>query len=172
MIIRPATVQDASAIRDIHNPIIRDTLITFTTTLRSESEIAADITSPIKTYLVATGTDKLLGFASFGPFRSGPGYDGTCEHTIILAPTARGKGVGRALMLRLEQAALTAQKRVMVAGISGANRAGIAFHQKIGFTIVGRMPGVGQKQSQQLDLVLMQKRLRPENAPDTTGLSR
>ncbi len=44
----------------------------------------------------------------------------------------------------------------MVAGIDAANVRSIAFHARLGFAEVARMPGVGDKFGQRLDLVLMQ----------------
>jgi phosphinothricin acetyltransferase len=44
----------------------------------------------------------------------------------------------------------------MVAAIDAANVGSIEFHTRLGFVEVGRMPGVGDKWGQRLDLVLMQ----------------
>jgi phosphinothricin acetyltransferase len=48
----------------------------------------------------------------------------------------------------------------MVAAIDGSNARSIAFHRRVGFRAVGRMPGVGEKAGRRLDLVLMQRDLR------------
>jgi L-amino acid N-acyltransferase YncA len=45
---------------------------------------------------------------------------------------------------------------VLVAAIDASNGRSITFHAKMGFVEVARMPGVGEKWGQRLDLVLMQ----------------
>ncbi|WP_420584557.1 GNAT family N-acetyltransferase [Ruegeria sp.] len=157
MRIRQAQAGDADAIAAITNAIIRDTLVTFTTVERSSDSIATDIQMRGSAYLVAEDAGRVLGFAAYGPFRSGPGYAQCREHTVQLHADARAQGVGKALMTALEDAARADGVHVLVAGISSANPGAVAFHAKIGFTQVGRMPEVGVKWGKRLDLVLMQK---------------
>lgn len=161
--IRPAQPDDAAAICTISNALIRDSLVTFTTDLRSESDTRCQIDTAKGAFLVAVEDGSVVGFASFGPFRGGPGYAHTKEHSIQLAPSARGRGIGRTLMTHLEEVAVSQGVHVLVAGISSANPAGIAFHTKLGFTETGRLPEVGRKSGQWLDLILMQKILRTAN---------
>lgn len=159
MIVRAARAGDGAAICAITNPIIRETLITFTTCERSAGDVETDIARRGDRFLVAETEGVVLGFATYGAFRAGPGYAHTAEHSIQLAPAVRGRGVGRALMRRLIEVARADDIRTLVAGISAANTAGIAFHTAIGFREVGRMAEVGFKSGQWLDLVLMQKNL-------------
>lgn len=161
MIIRPAMGADAPAIARITNAIIRESLITFTTDERSTTQITEDITVRGTGFLVAEHDGQVVGFATYAPFRAGPGYAQTREHSIQLSPDARGKGVGRALMHALEETARTDGVHVLVAGISSANPGAVAFHAALGFSQIGRMPEVGFKWGQRLDLVLMQKILSP-----------
>ena len=97
MIIRQAKSTDAPAICAIWNGIVRDSQITFTTVDKTEAQISADIEARGAAYLVAEQKGAVLGFATYGPFRGGPGYAHTMEHSIHLDPDARGRGAGRAL---------------------------------------------------------------------------
>lgn len=139
--------------------MISDSLVTFTTVRKSPAAVAAAIGAGAAPFLVAEAGGQVLGLATCGPFRSGPGYAFCVEHSVHLDPQARRRGIGTMLMEHLQQAAAVAGKRVMVAAISGANPGAVAFHAALGFTEVGRMPAVGFKAGQWLDLVLMQKRL-------------
>jgi L-amino acid N-acyltransferase YncA len=59
-------------------------------------------------------------------------------------------------MVELADQARRSGKRVLVAGIDATNTGSIDFHARLGFREVARMPGVGEKWGQRLDLVLMQ----------------
>ncbi len=167
MIIRPARADDAAAICAIWNPVIRDSLITFTTVEKTEAGVTADIAARGHAYLTAEENGSVCGFATYGAFRSGPGYAHTREHTVHVAPAARGRGVGRQLMTRLLDIAVGDGVHVMIAGISGAAPGSFAFHKALGFAECARIPQVGRKQGQWLDLILMQKILHLH--PDTAG---
>ncbi|EYD78286.1 phosphinothricin N-acetyltransferase, putative [Rubellimicrobium mesophilum DSM 19309] len=81
------------------------------------------------------------------------------EHTILLAPDAQGRGIGRQLIDALAQAASDQGKHTMIGAISAENAAGLAFHAACGFQEHGRLPEVGYKFGRWLDLVLMGRRL-------------
>ena len=160
MILRPAEARDAPAVAAIWNPVIRETAATFTTLEKTPDGLAADFAvraAEGKLFLLAEEAGELLGFATYFQFRNGPGYARTMEHSIILAPAARGRGVGRALMAALEDHARAAGVHSLWAGVSAENSAGIAFHRSVGFAEVARLPEVGHKFGRWMDLVLMQK---------------
>ena len=153
--IRAARPTDAEAIAGLWNEMIAETTDTFTTVPKTVAGISALIAE--RPVIVAEQEGRFAGFATFGPFRSGPGYAQTVEHTILVTPQARGAGVAQILMTNLEDEARRAGHHVMVAGISASNRRAIRFHAGLGFAEVARMPEVGEKWGQKLDLVLMQK---------------
>ncbi|WP_293448764.1 GNAT family N-acetyltransferase [Planktotalea sp.] len=157
MIVRSALTQDACAICDVWNPLIRDTATTFTTSLRTPDEILGSIEARAGAYWVAEVENQIIGFATYFPFRSGSGYAHTKEHSVNLAPTARGLGVGRALMETLELHAKEAGVHSLWAGISAENPAGVAFHERQNFKHIARLHQVGFKFGRWMDLVLMQK---------------
>jgi L-amino acid N-acyltransferase YncA len=158
--IRAATAGDAPAIAALWNQVIRDTLITFNPVEKSPDEVARLITARAaagRAFLVADGPEGIVGFATYDQFRAGEGYARTMEHSINLVPGAWGQGIGRRLMVALEDHARQAGVHVMVAAVSGGNPAGRAFHARLGYAEVGVMAQVGTKFGRFLDLVLMQK---------------
>ncbi|WP_421701173.1 GNAT family N-acetyltransferase [Aliiroseovarius sp.] len=154
--IRTATPDDAPGIQTLWNLAIRDTLITFNSVEKTLDEVQAAITDH-DAFLVAEDGGQILGYAAFGPFRAGIGYVPTKEHSIMLAPNARGRGVGRALMTRLEDTARTQGVHSLIAGVSGSNPGAEEFHAALGFNKVAVVPEVGFKFDRWHDLVLMQK---------------
>ncbi|WP_425037536.1 N-acetyltransferase family protein [Primorskyibacter sp. S187A] len=157
MIVRQARVADAAAIAALINPVVRDTSITFTTEEKNPESLAQAIDAPGSSYHVVELHGQVVGYACYFPFRNGPGYAHTKEHSIVLAPEARGHGAGRALMAALEAHARGAGVHSLFAGVSGENPAGVAFHASIGFQEIGRLPQVGRKFDRWMDLILMQK---------------
>ena len=160
--IRPATAADAKAIAEIWNPLIRDSEITFTSTEKTPEDIAeliADRHAAGFPFLVAEENEQIQGFASYAQFRGGIGYARTMEHTVILAPGAQGKGLGRDLLQALEAHARASGVHSMIAGVSNANPAAIAFHEALGYTLAATLPEVGHKFGKAYDLLLLQKRL-------------
>ncbi|MEP5153869.1 N-acetyltransferase family protein [Planktotalea sp.] len=160
MIIRTAHTHDAEAICKIANPLIENTTVTFTTELKTVETVANDIAAREGAFLVAETGGVVLGFATYFPFRSGPGYAAAKEHSINLAPEARGKGAGRALMDALEEHARRNGVHSFCAAVSGENQDAITFHEKVGFKTVGTIPQSGRKFERWIDLIFMQKILR------------
>jgi len=79
---------------------------------------------------------------------------------VYVAPSAGGRGTGRALLSRLIEACSERGDRLMVAVIGDvSNAASLALHRALGFTEVGRMPGVGWKFGRWIESVLMQRPL-------------
>ncbi|MEM1432058.1 MAG: N-acetyltransferase family protein [Pseudomonadota bacterium] len=161
--VRAATGADSAAICAIHNAVIAQSAITFTSVLRDEADVAARIAGGQPHWVLDAG-GAVQGFATFSAFRAGPGYAHTFEHTIFVAPAAQGAGAGRALMAALEAGARAAGGHVLLAGLSGENAAGAAFHAALGFQEVARLAEVGWKLGRWHDLVLMQKFLSPRGA--------
>lgn len=158
--ILPASVDDAEAILAIWNPVITGTTVTFNNVEKSPADVIAmikDRRAAGQAFLVARQGDTLLGFATYGPFRSGSGYTNTAEHTVILAEQAKGNGVGRALLGALESHAKANGIHSMIASIAADNPVAIAFHKALGFEQVAYIPEAGRKFGRWLDVVFLQK---------------
>lgn len=102
-------------------------------------------------------TGELIGFASYGPFRSWPAYKYTLEHSLYVAEANRGKGVGGRLLGELVERARAQGYHALVGGIDSTNVASIRLHERHGFACVGTMPQVGFKFGRWLDLCLYQR---------------
>jgi len=162
LIIRVAITKDAQAIADIWNPVIRNSVATFTNVEKPTSDLQSLILERNRLnygFYIAEVSGIILGFATYGPFRNGPGYAHTMEHSIFMAPDAKRKGIGKGLMERLERHSKNAWLHSLVAGLSGENTGGIAFHAKLGYAQVADIKQVGFKFDRWHDLVLMQKLL-------------
>lgn len=158
--ILPASADDAKAIVAIWNPIIRDTTVTFNSVEKSPADVIAMIDTHLaagQAFLIARKGDDLLGFATYGAFRSGSGYTNTVEHTVILTDRARGKGVGRTLLAALQSHARANGVHSMIASVAEENSAAVAFHKALGFEQVAHIREAGRKFDRWLDVVFLQK---------------
>lgn len=160
--IRDARPDDVPAIAAIWNPIIRDTTITFWPTERSKAEITAMIADRQRhghPFVVADDGHAILGFTTYGQFRTGAGYARSMEHTIHVAPGARGTGLGRQMLSWIEDHARRREHRLMIGGITASNTGSLRFHARAGYAEWGRIPCAGWKFGAFHDLVLMGKDL-------------
>ncbi|UVE17250.1 GNAT family N-acetyltransferase [Pseudomonas sp. LS44] len=98
----------------------------------------------------------VLGYASYGTWRSIEGFRHTVEHSVYVRGDQRGQGLGPALMQALIERARAAKLHVMVAAIERENSTSIRLHERLGFVICGQMPQVGRKFGRWLDLTFMQ----------------
>ena len=163
MIIRDVTEADLPAILDIHNDAILNTTANWTyapVELANRAAFLADRRLKGHAYLAAFEGDALIGYASFGDFRPHDGYRLSVEHSVYVHKDHHRKGVARALMLPLMEAARNIGKHVMIGALDATNENSLALHRKLGFIETGRMPQVGFKFDRYLDLVLVQKMLR------------
>jgi L-amino acid N-acyltransferase len=109
--------------------------------------------------LVAADDSGVIGFATFGDFRTWPGYRFSVEHSVHVRADRRRRGVGRALVLELVEEARRAGKHVMIAGIDAENVTSIALHESLGFEPVGHLREVAYKFGRWLDLRFLQRRI-------------
>jgi len=111
-------------------------------------------------YLVAADGPMVLGYSYAAAYRTRSAYRFTVEDSIYVAPEARRRGIGFALLdtLALRCTAAGMKQIVAVIGDSG-NRSSIGVHLKCGFRYVGVLRDVGFKRKRWLDTVIMQREL-------------
>lgn len=166
--VRDAQASDLSQMLAIYNRAIECTTAVFHYRPRSEEQYAAwfrDKQALKLPVLVASVGTKVVGSATFGPFRAWPGFKYTVEHSLYVAEGARRNGTGRALLTALMDRAERYDLRVMVAGVDADNEPSLRLHASLGFEKVGHLPEVGFKFGRYLDLVLLQKILKGPREP-------
>src|SRR6201995_870986 len=168
MIVRGATADDAEALAAIYGHHVLHGFGTF----EEEPPSAAEMETRRRTvqekglpYLVAELDGQVLGFAYAGPFRPRAAYRYTLEDSVYVAPEAKGKGVGRAVLSAVIAAceALGVRQLMAVIGDSG-NSGSVGLHKALGFEQTGVGRSVGFKHGRWVDIVHMQK---PLNGGDT-----
>jgi L-amino acid N-acyltransferase len=161
--IRDAEFKDLEPMLKIYNDVLETSTSIFSDTKRTPQEQRRwfdDRCQHSWPVLVACREDVLVGYASYGPFRTWPGYRHTVENSIYLAPDARGQGIGTHLLGVLLQRAQRQQLHAVIAGIDGENVGSMRLHEKLGFTKVAQLKEVGRKFDRWLDLVFYQRLLR------------
>lgn len=159
-LIRLATPGDVLGILNIYNRVIATSTAIYSevpVTLANREAWMDERSRAGYPVLVAADDHNILGFASYGDFRSFPGYRFTVEHSVHVAEGSRGQGLGKALVAALLPLAVAQEKHVMIGGIDADNGASIAMHERLGFGKVALLPQVGYKFGRWLDLVFMQK---------------
>jgi len=174
MQIRLATSADAEAIRSIYNVEVLDSTNTFDMVPRTKAEQKAWLAEHqgVHPAIVATdaaggavegprgaGGELVLGFGSLSVFRSRSGYAATAENSVYVDRSARGRGVGRALLAELLVLASAHGFHSVIARIAGHNETSIGLHTAAGFELVGVEREIGRKHRQWLDVVELQRLL-------------
>ncbi len=168
MDIRPARPDDAPQIRGLINALIPTTTIEWTDEPRSDAYVERWLADHEVVLVAEDPAGELVGVAAFGWFRdvvARPGYRFAVENTIHVREDRWRSGVATALMTALIAAARSAGKHSMIAAIDGANESSIRLHERVGFELVARIPQVGAKFGEWLDLVLMQRMLDDRPSP-------
>lgn len=169
MLLRDATPADLPALLDIHNDAVRTLKAIWTDRQDTAEErrqwFEARTSAGLPVVVAELPGGTIAGYGSYGPYRPKEGYRHTMEHSVYVVPQARGSGVGQALLARLVERARNDGYHVLVGSVESGNTASIALHRKLGFEIAGRLPQIGAKFGQWLDLVLMTLLLDARPAP-------
>jgi len=161
--LRDIATSDLDAITAIYREAVLSGVASYEIAPPERQEMAARlaaVTGQGYPYLAAIDENGLLlGYAYASAFRTRPAYRWMVEDSIYLAPEARGKGVGKALLAELIARCTALGFRQMVAVIGGAHPASIALHRSLGFEETGLLKGTGYKHGRWLDTMLMQRQL-------------
>lgn len=108
---------------------------------------------------------ELMGFGTYGPFRTGAAYKYSVEHSIYVAARFRRQGVGKALLRETISAAQAQDYHVLIGGIDSRNAISIALHKQFGFEYAGRIKQAGYKFGRWLDVDFYQLILATPGQP-------
>jgi phosphinothricin acetyltransferase len=159
MLLRPAEPADTDAVAAIYNHGIAERQATFETRARRPQEIAGWLEEG-RPFLVAADADgTVLGFARVSPYSVRRAYAGVGEHGVYVDPAARGRGVGRALLEALAEAAEASGYHKLTSRVFTTNAASLALHRACGFTEVGVQRRHGRLDGEWKDTVLVERLL-------------
>lgn len=85
-------------------------------------------------------------------------YSGVVEHSVYVAPQARGRGIGAALLTALIASTEAAGIWTIQSGVFPENAASLALHIRCGFRTVGTREKVGRHHGVWRDVVLIERR--------------
>ncbi len=158
--IRAGKPSDATGIAALINREIRSGLAIWRYAERTEHDIKDMLSDRIAAgyaLYVAEVNDKIVGWAGYGPFRTGEGYAQTMEHSVHVTPDYRRQGIASSLLSKVIEHAENAGIHCLIGAIAATNDASLEMHKRFGFVEVGRLPEVGWKFDKWLTLVLMQR---------------
>src|SRR5262245_32059259 len=108
---------------------------------------------------VAVDSDRVVGWVALAPTSARACYAGVAESSVYIAESARGRGVGRALMEALVASARAAGIWTIHAGMFPENAASVGLHEGLGFRLVGRFERIAELDGVWRDTVLLELRL-------------
>jgi L-amino acid N-acyltransferase YncA len=156
--LRSPTPADAPAIAAIYNEGIAGRQATFETRPRTPADVAPWIGDG-RPFLVAEEDGAVAGFARVSPYSDRCVYEGVGEHGVYVAGAAQGRGVGRALLEALSEAAERAGYYKLTSRIFASNAASRAVHRAAGFEEVGIQRRHGRLDGEWRDCVLVERLL-------------
>ena len=169
MIIRLANEKDIPSILTIFNEALIHTTAVYSyvpATLDEQLEwYHHKVEAGIPVY-VAEDELGLLGYVTYGPFRTRPAYKYTVELSIYVDQRARNQGVGKAMMVKTLEVCEAKELKTLICGIDSENKASIALCMKFGFTHSGTLTKVGYKFEHWLDLAFYQLELKGPQQPE------
>lgn len=155
-VVNEMTAEDWDQVASIYREGIATSDATFETNV-PEYE-AWDNTHHQHCRLVARAGDKVIGWAALSPVSPRCVYSGVAELSIYVARSARGRGVGKALLNAIIDESESIGIWTLQAGIFPENDASLALVRACGFRQVGRRERIGQMDGVWRDVILMERR--------------
>lgn len=142
VLIRQFSESDWPQVWEIVRSVVRagDTF-TYDPAMTEQQARAIWLEAPPGETVVAVDGDEVLGTAKVGPNKPGPGSH-VATASFMVAPVSRGQGVGTALCrFALEWARQHRYAGMQFNAVAESNRSAVAVYERLGFKIVGTVPG-------------------------------
>lgn len=152
--LRPARVEDATAICDIYNYYVLHSGATFEEQPVSREDMAGRIKLCLNEFiwLVAETDDELIGYAYATRWKPRSAYRNTVETAVYVAHNRQRQGAGKLLLVDLIRQLRERGLHCALAGICLPNAPSVAVHEELGFRKVGELEEVGFKFGQWLNV--------------------
>jgi len=154
--IRAALTSDSTAISEIYNYYIANTVITFEEQLVSASDMQARIINTnndkLPWLVIENENNEVIGYAYANKWRTRSAYRTSVEITVYLDNKAKGKGLGKVLYQALFNDLKQKNIHAVIGGITLPNEASVALHEKFGMEKVAHFKEIGCKFNQLLDV--------------------
>ncbi|MBV1909779.1 MAG: GNAT family N-acetyltransferase [Kangiellaceae bacterium] len=164
--IRDVLPSDASAIVNIYNHYVLNSVVTFELdpiTIKDMSQRIETVSSSELPWVVATENEQVVGYAYGTKWKERAAYRFSVETTVYLDPGSKKKGWGTKLYNKLFNKLEEMNVHLAIGGITLPNEASIALHEKLGMTQVAHFNQIGFKFDQWLDVGYWQKVLNSPN---------
>jgi phosphinothricin acetyltransferase len=164
--IRPAEEPDLQRVAEIYNAGIAERVATFETAPSTVEDIKgwAEDGQP---FIVAVQDGEVVGWARAGAYSDRCVYQGVGEHAVYVHPSARGRGLGRALLIGLCAESERRGMYKLTSRLFPENEPSRAAHRAAGFEEVGIQRRDAKLDGQWRDVVLIERLLRDAAMPDT-----
>ena len=168
MLIRPAQPADVPAMLSIYDEFVRHPAVSFEYETPTPQEFSERLRAHIAVYpwLVYEENGAVLGYAYAGRAFERAAYAWNAEISCYLAPSARGRGVGRRLYARIEGILRDMGVRKVFAVVTSANAPSVAFHRALGYRDAARFTDGGFKHGAWYDVLWLEKQLCPLGTPE------
>jgi L-amino acid N-acyltransferase YncA len=157
MRIEPMTAEHGEAVLSIYQDGIDEGDATFETTAPTWTDFDA-ARLPEHRFVALDDEGTVVGWVAAIAVSDRCVYAGVVEHSVYVVRSARGLGVGRALLDALIASTEAAGIWTIQSGIFPENAASAALHRAAGFREVGRRERIGQQNGAWRDVLLIERR--------------
>ena len=155
--VEPMTDEDGPAVLEIYGQGIAARVATFETVVPEWRAWNASHRRDCR--FVARLDGRVVGWTAVARYSSREVYAGVAWESVYVDASARGRGVGAALLAALIPASEASGIWTLIAGVQANNPASLALHERAGFRRIGVQERVGRDVAGRWqDVVLLERR--------------